>query len=60
MTRPEKRDGQANKVRRLLPGITNVTDRARDYWFHPWVVWASEQRYADHSVEAFRRVLGRM
>jgi hypothetical protein len=43
----------------LLPGITNVTDRARYYSFHPWVVWAFEQRYADHSVEEFRRVLRR-
>jgi hypothetical protein len=43
----------------LLPGITNVTDRARYYSFHPWVVWAFEWRYADHSVDEFRRVLRR-
>ena len=43
----------------LLPGITNVTDRARYYSFHPWVVWAFEQRYPDHSVDEFRRVLRR-
>lgn len=43
----------------LLPGITNVTDRARYYSFHPWVVWAFERRYADHSVDEFRRVLRR-
>lgn len=43
----------------LLPGITNVTDRARYYSFHPWVVWAFELRYPDHSVEEFRRVLRR-
>lgn len=43
----------------LLPGITNVTDRARYYSFHPWVVWAFERRYPDHSVEEFRRVLRR-
>ena len=24
----------------LLPGITNVTDRARYYSFHPWVLWS--------------------
>ncbi|HWA72806.1 MAG TPA: hypothetical protein VG937_10740 [Polyangiaceae bacterium] len=43
----------------LLPGITNVTDRARYYSFHPWVLWAFERRYNDHSVDAFRRVLRR-
>ncbi|AKF86365.1 hypothetical protein MFUL124B02_25810 [Myxococcus fulvus 124B02] len=43
----------------LLPGITNVTDRARYYSFHPWVLWAFERRYSDHSVDEFRRVLRR-
>jgi hypothetical protein len=43
----------------LLPGITNVTDRARYYSFHPWLVWSFERRYEDHSVDAFRRVLRR-
>lgn len=43
----------------LLPGITNVTDRARYYSFHPWVIWSFETRYKDHSVEEFRRVLRR-
>jgi len=43
----------------LLPGITNVTDRARYYSFHPWVIWAFEQRYTDHSIDEFRRVLRR-
>lgn len=43
----------------LLPGITNVTDRARYYSFHPWVLWAFERRYADHSLDEFRRVLRR-
>lgn len=27
----------------LLPGITNVTDRARYYSFYPWLIWAIEQ-----------------
>lgn len=27
----------------LLPGITNVTDRARYYSFYPWMVWAYDQ-----------------
>lgn len=32
-----------NLYTRLLPGITNVTDRARYYSFYPWLVWAFEQ-----------------
>ena len=43
----------------LLPGITNVTDRARYYSFHPWVLRQFEQRYSDHSPGAFNRVLRR-
>ena len=43
----------------LLPGITNVTDRARYYSFHPWSLWAFERRYTDHSLDGFRRVLRR-
>lgn len=43
----------------LLPGITNVTDRARYYSFHPWVLWSFEHNYADRSVDQFQRVLRR-
>lgn len=43
----------------LLPGITNVTDRARYYSFHPWLIRSFEQRYRKHSVDEFRRVLRR-
>lgn len=43
----------------LLPGITNVTDRARYYSFYPWVVWSYDQRFSkddfDHFVDMFRR-----
>jgi len=43
----------------LLPGITNVTDRARYYSFYPWLVWSYDHRYAKddygHYVERFRR-----
>lgn len=43
----------------LLPGITNVTDRARYYSLYPWVVWSFDQRFptadADIFVEYFRR-----
>ncbi len=44
---------------RLLPGITNVTDRARYYSFYPWLIWALDQagytRYDDDFIERFRR-----
>lgn len=30
---------------RLLPGITNVTDRARYYSFYPWLIWSYAARY---------------
>ncbi len=43
----------------LLPGITNVTHRARYYTFEPWLLWSFEQRYQDHSLDSFRRVLRR-
>jgi hypothetical protein len=43
----------------LLPGITNVTDRARYYSFHPWLLWSFEQRCTNHSLDEFRRVLRR-
>jgi hypothetical protein len=43
----------------LLPGITNVTDRARYYSFYPWLIRSFEQRYRDHSIDVFRRVLRR-
>ncbi|RLA52233.1 MAG: hypothetical protein DRR42_08140 [Gammaproteobacteria bacterium] len=32
----------------LLPGITNVTDRARYYSFYPWLFWQFEQRGWQH------------
>jgi hypothetical protein len=44
---------------RLIPGITNVTDRARYYSFYPWLIWAFDQqgytRYDDEFIERFRR-----
>ena len=43
---------------RLLPGITNVTDRARYYSFYPWIVWALEQRdykFSDTFIDRFRK-----
>lgn len=43
----------------LVPGITNVTDRARYYSFNPWLIRSFEQRYRNHSIDEFRRVLRR-
>ena len=43
----------------LLPGITNVTDRARYYSFYPWLIWSFDLRYSKDDpirfVEFFRR-----
>jgi hypothetical protein len=43
----------------LLPGITNVTDRARYYSFYTWLIWSIAQRFpaadADEFVEYYRR-----
>ncbi|HCH4058706.1 TPA: hypothetical protein ACF311_000479 [Vibrio parahaemolyticus] len=51
-----------NIYSRLLPGITNVTDRARYYSFYPWLIWALEQngysRYDDEFINAFRKADG--
>ena len=48
-----------NLYGRLLPGITNVSDRARYYSFYPWFLWAYEQQYnvlvLEEIVERFRR-----
>lgn len=42
----------------LLPGVTNVTDRARYYSFYPWLLWSYDQRYPKNKekfIELFRR-----
>ena len=43
----------------LLPGITNVTDRARYYSLYPWLIWSYDLRYSKDDpvrfVEFFRR-----
>ncbi|MBU4152373.1 MAG: hypothetical protein KKD63_05800, partial [Proteobacteria bacterium] len=48
-----------NLYGRLLPGITNVTDRARYYTFYPWFFWACDQQYPtkvwEDLVEKYRR-----
>ncbi len=43
---------------RLLPGITNATDRARYYSFYPWIVWALKQsgyKFNDIFIDRFRK-----
>lgn len=43
----------------LLPGITNVTDRARYYSLYPWIVRSLDLRYksdsSDQYIQRFRR-----
>jgi len=41
----------------LLPGITNVTDRAIYYGFYPWFIRAFVNRYADADGNRFRAEL---
>ncbi len=43
----------------LLPGITNVTDRARYYSFHPWLIWSFERRGLERTPDAFARFVRR-
>ncbi len=43
----------------LVPGITNVTDRARCYTFYPWFVWAFDQESRSRNVNEFTRLLRR-
>jgi hypothetical protein len=42
---------------RLLPGITNVTDRAAYFGFYPWFIRAFEERYPQASEPRFRETL---
>ena len=42
---------------RLLPGITNVTDRAAYFGFYPWFIRTFEARYPDASDARFRETL---
>ena len=48
-----------NVYGRLLPGITNVTDRARYYSFYPWLIWSFDNygptKFDDEFIERFRR-----
>lgn len=42
---------------RLLPGVTNVTDRAAYFGFYPWFIRAFEARYPGASEALFREKL---
>lgn len=47
-----------NIYAQLLPGITNVTDRARYYSFYPWLIMAMDKAgysYDDEFIDTFRR-----
>jgi hypothetical protein len=48
-----------NLYAQLLPGVTNVTDRARCYSFYPWLVWAIEQRCDPLTTEKFVQLVRR-
>jgi hypothetical protein len=39
----KRKAADASLYAQLLPGITNVTDRARYFSFYPWLIWAIEQ-----------------
>lgn len=43
----------------LLPGITNVTDRARYYSLYPWLIWSFDKRYPKGNAEKFESVFRR-
>ena len=47
-----------NIYAQLLPGITNVTDRARYFSFYPWLLIAMDKEgyvYGEDFIDAFRR-----
>lgn len=43
----------------LVPGITNVTDRARYFSFYPWLIWAVEQHKGKLRELPFFQILRR-
>ena len=48
-----------NLYSQLLPGLTNVTDRARLYAFYPWLVWAAEKHQGPLRQKPFQHTLRR-
>ena len=66
LERPQKKIGLDNLgaqqpcvtiYTRLLPGVTNVTDRAAYFGYYPWFIRAFEARYPAASEGAFREKL---
>src|SRR3954469_2960598 len=66
LERPQKRIGLDNLgtqqpcvtiYTRLLPGVTNVTDRAAYFGFYPWFIRAFEARYPSAPDAKFRETL---
>ena len=43
----------------FVPGITNVTDRARYFSFYPWLIWAIEQHTGRLKERPFFQILRR-
>lgn len=49
----------ANIYAQLVPGISNVTDRARYFSFHPWVLHSFAREAVDRSPDGWRRWIRR-
>lgn len=43
----------------LMPGITNVTDRARYYSLYPWLLWSFDKRFPKADAEEFEQIFRR-
>ncbi len=48
-----------NIFAQLLPGITNVTDRARYYSLYPWLIWSFDKRFPKADAEEFEQIFRR-
>ncbi|HEX8145047.1 MAG TPA: hypothetical protein VF553_20950 [Pyrinomonadaceae bacterium] len=48
-----------NLYAQLVPGITNVTDRARYFSFYPWLIWAVERHAGRLKALPFFQILRR-
>ena len=48
-----------NLYGQLVPGITNVTDRARYYSLYPWFVWAFDKREPKGNLARFEELYRR-
>ncbi len=48
-----------NMYSQLLPGVTNVTNRARYFSFYPWLIWRLSRRSESMTVEEFRQAVRR-